>query len=171
MQKSFHSLRGDNGFTDLLGGGRVPKYDPRIEACGVLDEAVAALGLARSLCEDEHVKAIILDVQKDLYRICSELVAPPDYKENLHRITESDVERLENITNELLKYKPSPRNFIIPGKNLKSATLHLARTIVRRAESKIYKIIHDGIVENKEIGAYLNRLSYLLFILAYIEEE
>lgn len=165
------SKQGDLGYTSLLKGKRVPKYDPRIETYGTFDEAASALGLARALSKNNKVKEIILTVQKELYSLCSELATPTEnYEEAPFKVSENHTKRLENLIDELLKDKLLPSHFIIPGKTPASAALDLARTIVRRAERRVHKLTHKGIIKNVEMGRYLNRLADLLFTLARVEE-
>jgi cob(I)alamin adenosyltransferase len=166
------SKQGDFGYTSLLKGKKVPKYDPRIETYGTFDEAASALGLARALSKNKKIKEIVLSVQKELYGLCSELATPPEnYEEAPFKVSENHTKRLENLIDELLKDKPLPSHFIIPGETPASAALDLARTIVRRAERKVHRLIHEGVVKNVEMGRYLNRLGDLLFTLARVEEK
>jgi len=166
------SKAGDLGYTSLLKGQRVPKYDPRVEAYGVLDEAVSALGLAKALSKNKKIKEIISTIQKELYGLCSELAtAPEDYHEAPFKISENHTKKVERFIDEFLEKKPLPSRFIIPGETPASAALDLARTIVRRAERRIHKLLHDGVIRNVEIGKYLNRVADLIFTLARFEEE
>ncbi len=164
--------RGDQGYTGLLGSERVPKYDPRVEALGLLDESTSALGLARASATDERVRALILGWQQMLYRLMAEVAATPDTADKLQvaRISQSDVAALEQTTEDLKREVDISNRFIIPGETLSGATLDLARTIVRRAERHVARMVHAGDVANPEILRYLNRLSDTLFVLArYVE--
>jgi cob(I)alamin adenosyltransferase len=159
------------GYTSLLGNQRVPKYDPRPEAFGTVDEATSALGLARATTTNEKAKSIILQTQQDLYTLMAELATPPENREAVGvRITEERVRWLEDIENELKAEVVIPNKFIIPGDTLDGATLDLARTVIRRAERLTARLTHDGELGETQALRYLNRLSDLIFILArYLE--
>lgn len=162
---------GDTGYTGLLGEQRVPKYDPRPDTFGTVDEATSALGLARAAATDPQVKQIILQVQQELYLLMGELATPPENYEKMGlRMTVEHVKRLEEVEEALKQEVEIPNKFIIPGDTLDGAALDLARAIIRRAERMAVKLLHDGVIQNGEVVRYLNRLSDLIFILArYIE--
>ncbi|TMD54082.1 MAG: cob(I)yrinic acid a,c-diamide adenosyltransferase [Chloroflexi bacterium] len=162
---------GDTGYTGLLGEQRVPKYDPRPDTFGTVDEATSALGLARAASTDPKVKDIIYQVQQELYLLMGELATPPENYEKMGlRMTIEHVQRLEQVEESLKQEVEIPNKFIIPGDSLDGAALDLARTIIRRAERMAVKLLHDGVIQNSEVVRYLNRLSDLIFILArYIE--
>src|SRR5438477_142997 len=162
---------GDTGYTGLLGEQRVPKYDPRPDTFGTVDEATSALGLARAAATDPHVKQIIFQVQQELYLLMGELATPAENYEKIGlRMTPEHVRRLEEVEESLKSEVEIPNKFIIPGDTLDGAALDLARTIIWRAERMAVKLLHDGIIQNGEVVRYLNRLSDLIFILArYIE--
>ena len=162
---------GDTGYTGLLGEQRVPKYDPRPDTFGTVDEATSALGLARAASTDPKVKDIIYQVQQELYLLMSELATPPENYEKMGlRMTIEHVQRLEQVEESLKQEVEIPNKFIIPGDSLDGAALDLARTIIRRAERMAVKLLHDGVIQNGDVVRYLNRLSDLIFILArYIE--
>lgn len=162
---------GDTGYTGLLGEQRVPKYDPRPDTFGTVDEATSALGLARALTGDQNVKEIIYKLQQELYLLMGELATPPENYEKVGlRITPEHVQRLEQTEETLKQEVEIPNKFIIPGDTPDGAALDLARTIIRRAERMAVKLLHDGVIANNEVVRYLNRLSDLVFILArYIE--
>ncbi len=171
--KTFNK-RGDKGETSLLLGPRVPKSDPHCEAYGTIDEAVAAMGLARALTRVQKTKDILLGVQKDLFTLAGELATPPEAHERLAEkypvITEKDVQRLEDLINDLESAVKMPKEFVIAGASPASAAIHLARTIIRRAERRVVSLQQDGQVPNQEVPKYLNRLADLLFTLSLYEE-
>jgi cob(I)alamin adenosyltransferase len=171
--KTFNK-RGDRGETSLLLGSRVPKSDPHCEAYGTIDEAVAALGLARALSPKEQTRNILLGVQKDLFVVAGELATPPEGRERMAEkypvITGKDVQKLEDLINELESAVSIPKQFVIPGYNSSSAAIHLARAIVRRAERRAVSLHQGGQVPNEDILKYLNRLADLLFTLSLYEE-
>jgi ATP:cob(I)alamin adenosyltransferase len=171
--KTFNK-RGDRGETSLLLGPRVPKSDPHCEAYGTVDEAGAAIGLARSLSRKQDVQDMLLSVQKDLFVLSGELAAPPEAHDRLAEkfpvITDADVGRLEGIINDLEQAVKMPERFVIPGDSPASAAIHLARAIVRRAERRAVSLQQAGQVPNQEVLKYLNRLADLLFTLSLYEE-
>lgn len=164
---------GDTGYTGLLGEQRVPKYDPRPDTFGTVDEATSALGLARAATDDDRVREVVLHMQRDLYVLMAELATP---EENLDavgfRVTPAHVAWLEQTEEELKAEVTIPNRFIVPGDSRDGAALDLARTIIRRAERMTVRLLHDGIIHNQETVRYLNRLSDVVFILArYIEAK
>jgi cob(I)alamin adenosyltransferase len=164
---------GDTGYTGLLGEQRVPKYDPRPETFGTVDEATSALGLARATTADATARDIILHVQRDLYVLMAELATPPEHLDAIGmRITPDHVSWLEATEEQLKSEVAIPNKFVIPGDSLDGAALDLARTIIRRAERMAARLLHDGVIANGEVLRYLNRLSDLVFILArYLEAK
>ncbi len=162
---------GDEGYTDLLGAGRVPKYHRRPEAYGTVDEATSALGLARAHAEGANLKDQIRQVQQDLYVMMAELATTPEnYEKVSFKIEPSHVARLDEAAERLKEQVEIGKEFIIPGATVTGAALDLARTIVRRAERQVARLYHEADVTNVEVLRYLNRLSDLLFILARWEE-
>lgn len=158
---------GDDGYTGLLGDQRVPKYDPRPDTFGTVDEATSALGLARALTSDAAAKDLIIQVQRDLYILMAELATPPEHLDTVgFRITAERVRWLEEAEEDLKARVEIPNKFIIPGDTPDGAALDVARTIVRRAERLAAKLWHDGVIANAEVVRYLNRCSDFLFILA-----
>ena len=162
---------GDTGYTGLLGDERVPKYDPRPDTFGTVDEATSALGLARAMTGDQKVKDIIYSIQQELYLMMGELATTPENYEKMGlKMTNAHVKRLEQVEESLKQEVDIPNKFIIPGDTPDGAALDLARTIIRRAERMAVKLLHEKVIENTEVVRYLNRLSDLVFILArYIE--
>jgi cob(I)alamin adenosyltransferase len=150
---------GETGYTGLIGKERVPKWDPRPDTFGTVDEATSALGLARALVREPRVKEIILRLQRELYVLMAELATSPEEqgKHPSMTITAQHVAGLEALADELKRE--------VPG-----AALDLARTVIRRAERMTAKLLHDGAVANPELLRYLNRLSDLVFVLARYEE-
>jgi cob(I)alamin adenosyltransferase len=170
MEK-FYSGIGDDGFTSLLGEGRVAKYHPKPEAIGALDEASAALGYARAACRDARSGPLILETQRDLYHIMAEIAATSDNAQKFRQINPERVVWLENQIDALSATIERPKEFIIPGDTLSEAGLALARTIVRRAERRVAQLIHDHEIENSALLSYLNRLSSLCFVLELVENQ
>lgn len=162
---------GDDGYTGLLGAGRVPKWDPRMETIGTLDEATSALGLARAQVAAPGVATTIHALQRDLYLLMGELATPPENYEQMGlHIAAADVEKLDVTLEEFRSRVQIGNQFIIPGATVAGAALDLARTIVRRGERGAARLLHEGTIANVEVLRFLNRASDLLFILARFEE-
>jgi cob(I)alamin adenosyltransferase len=163
---------GDEGYTDLLGSVRVPKYHRRPEVYGTIDEASSALGLARAQLGPGELNDAITGLQKDLYTMMAELATPPENYDRVDfKIRSADVQRIEALEDDLKTRVEIGKEFIIPGATVAGASLDLARTIVRRAERQTARLYHEGDVTNAEVLRYLNRLSDLLFIMARYEEK
>jgi len=168
---SFYTSRGDDGTTGLLGKGRVPKYHGRMEALGALDEASAALGVARAQCSVTQTPPILLEAQRDLYRLMAEVAATPENAEHFRFIDEARVAWVETQTDEMSKTVQMPKEFILPGDTPGGAALSLARAIIRRAERRVVILFDDGEVPNANLQRYLNRLSSLCFVLELLENQ
>ncbi len=171
MSASFYTKTGDDGYTGLLGAGRVPKYHPRPTACGTLDEATAALGVARAFARAPRTAEIVTRVQRDLYGLMAEVAATPDNAERFRSIGPSRVAWLEEQTDALAAAVPMPTEFILPGDSQAGAFFSLARAIVRRAEREVARLLHHGDLENTALLHYLNRLSSLCFALELLENR
>ena len=167
----FYTQTGDDGYTGLLGEGRFAKHAPRMEAIGDLDEATAALGMARATCQLPQSIEIILTVQHDLYQLMAEVAATPENAVRFRVISSERVAWLEEQTDAISAVVTLPREFILPGDSLPGAVLAMARTIVRRAERRVAKLLHTGELENQQLLRYLNRLSSLCFILEIQENQ
>jgi cob(I)alamin adenosyltransferase len=165
MSMPFYTGRGDDGSTGLLGEGRVSKDDLRVEAYGTVDEAGAALGIARSLCRSPEAAPVLIQVQRDLYGLMGELAATPENAARFRVIDAARVAWLEGQVDALSKIVSVPKEFIIPGDRVEGAFLDLARTVVRRAERRVVSLYQQGGFENTELLRYLNRLSSLCFLL------
>lgn len=166
---------GDGGETGLLYGGRVPKDDLRTEAYGSLDEAISALGLARSLAIEPARAERLLELQRELFVVGAELATGPGHRADLERhfnvVTGEMVAALGREIVELEARVPLPGGFVIPGGTPAGAAIDLARTLVRRAERRTVTLARGGQLENPEVLRYLNRCSDLLFMLAREAEQ
>jgi cob(I)alamin adenosyltransferase len=169
--KRFYTKTGDDGYTSLLGEGRVPKYDSRPEAVGTIDEASAALGFARSICQSEQCGPLLLELQRDLYHVMAEVSATPENASRFRSIDAGRVSWLETQVDRISELVDMPHEFIVPGDSTAGAALAIARTSVRRAERRIARMIHSDELENHELLRYLNRLSSLCFVLELLENQ
>ena len=164
-----YTRTGDAGDTGLFGGGRVAKDDPRVEAYGDVDELNAVLGMARAVEPMPRIDEVLVPVQRDLFAIGALLATPDREKMAQHlakaRIDEARIAELEQAIDDADTELEPLRAFILPGGTPKSASLHVARTVCRRAERRVVTLLRD--VELPELTViYLNRLSDLLFTLA-----
>ena len=170
-----YTKRGDEGETGLLYGGRVSKADMRCEAYGTVDEAVSALGLARALAQDERLKEIIMEVQRELFVVGGELATDPSEYAKLENhfsvVTSEMVDRLETLIDELNGQMTLPNAFIIPGATPASGALDVARSILRRAERRVVSLKEHGLLHNPVLLQYLNRLADLAFVMARYEDR
>lgn len=161
---------GDDGTTGLLGGGRAPKDDARIEAFGTVDEASSAVGLARALTPHASVNLICEELQRGLYDIGAELGTNPQAGKAFVTTRPQQVERLEKLIQDLESEVSMPEGFILPGSTPASAALDVARAVTRRAERRCVTLERAGGLRNPEVRRWLNRLSLLLFVLGRYEE-
>lgn len=162
---------GDDGTTGLLGGGRLAKDDPRVEAYGTVDEASSALGLARALSSHARVTSMCEELQRGLYSLGAELSTNPAADTAFFVTGPSQVARLEELMRELEESVTIPAEFILPGSTPASAALDVARAVVRRAERRCLTLEHAGGLKNPDVARWLNRLSLLLFVLGRYEES
>jgi cob(I)alamin adenosyltransferase len=179
--------RGDDGTTGLLyGGARIPKDDLRAEAYGTIDEAVAALGVARAELgiKDQYglltpalvgLEDLVLRLQRELFVVGAEMAVNPDAWERLEdgatRVDESMVSGLESVLAELEGHITMPREFVVPGETRLSAALEVARATVRRAERRAVTLGREGRIPGGWLLPYLNRLADLLWVLARATEQ
>ena len=171
-----YTRTGDDGTTALGTGERRPKYDLRVEAYGTVDEANAAIGLARThLAEGEtQLDATLANIQNDLFDLGADLATPADLaspddggkpdREPL-RIVPAQVERIERDIDRLNAELQPLRSFVLPGGSGAAAALHMARTICRRAERAMVSLAAQEPGKVGEAGLhYVNRLSDFLFV-------
>lgn len=166
----FYTTTGDDGTTSLLGEGRVKKHHPRPEAYGAVDEAQTALGMARALMSDAQAAEIVLKTQRDLYLVMSELAATKEAAPRFRKIEASHVEWLETQTDLYGDRVKLPKAFVVSGDSVAGAALDVARTVIRRAERRVVRLMDDGMIDNPHLIRYLNRLSSLAFVLARYED-
>ena len=167
-----YTRKGDDGTTGLLFGGRVRKDSPRPAAYGEVDEAQAALGLARAECErGSELDELLIRLERDLWVVMGELATAPDNRHKLEPdtslVTAEMVTALEPVIDDLTERFEPPTEFVVPGQNRTAALLDVARTVVRRAERRCIEVVPEG----SHVVAYLNRLSDLLWIMARAQEE
>jgi cob(I)alamin adenosyltransferase len=170
-----YTRRGDRGETDLVGGGpRVAKDSPRIEAYGTVDELNAAVGVVRAVINAEHRRSraareldeILRRLQNELFDLGSELATPAaEFRPGMFRVGAAEVKALETLVDRCQKDLKPLKSFVLPGGGHVSALLHVARTVCRRAERDVLRLMRSEDVGEWPL-AYLNRLSDLLFVLS-----
>ena len=164
---------GDDGTTGLLFGGRVAKDQSGPEACGAVDEAVSALGVARAAA-GEPTAGSILEVQRDLFAAGAELATAPAKRSRLQPgvslVTAAMVERLEAAIDALDAEVGMPTGFVVPGGNALAAAVDQARAVVRRAERRAVAHLRAAGIEGSLVVPYLNRLGDYLYMLARAAE-
>jgi cob(I)alamin adenosyltransferase len=167
-----YTRTGDDGTTGLRLGDRVRKDSAVIEANGAIDEAQAALGLARAELErDSAMDTLLVAIERDLWIVMAEVATPPGRRDRLElgtsAVNTEMVERLEDAIDETMASVELSPHFAVPGDTRASAALDFARTVVRRAERAVVRLdLGDSLV-----GIYLNRLSDLCFALARASED
>ena len=165
-----YTRSGDRGDTELLDGTRVLKSDPRVEACGDVDELSAWLGAMRARPGlDPDIEGILNHLQRDLLALGARLADPAERSAGRvakAALSEADVQRLETWIDRFEDELSPLRQFVLPGGSAAGACLHLARTVCRRAERRIVALGTDRV--EPESLAYINRLSDLLFVFARV---
>jgi cob(I)alamin adenosyltransferase len=165
-----YTRTGDDGTTGLVTGERRPKHDLRIEAYGTVDETNACIGLVRlHTTRDGVLDPMLARIQNDLFDLGADLATPEDGKRRREplRVSDAQIERLERELDGLNEALAPLRSFVLPGGTPAAATLHLARTVCRRAE-RLVVALNDKPGEDVSPAAikYLNRLSDFLFVAA-----
>jgi cob(I)alamin adenosyltransferase len=157
-----YTRTGDDGTTGLSDGTRVAKDDPRIEAIGAIDELNSSIGVLRCEALPVPVDSLLTAVQHSLFDLGGELSLPDRILLDADRVT-----LLENALDEFNKNLPPLKEFILPGGCRAAAVCHLARTVCRRAERRVFRLACHAAVNAASLQ-YLNRLSDLLFVVARV---
>lgn len=167
-----YTRTGDEGTTALIGGERVAKDDPRIEAYGTVDELNSTLGVALSSGLSDRLSAVVKRIQNELFHLGADLATPAGRRESLAgpRLAENHVEALEHLIDELNRNLGPLDNFILPGGSPGAGALHFARTVCRRAERRLVTLSAREPVSPVSLR-YLNRLSDALFVMARFENQ
>ncbi len=161
---SIATKRGDGGETSLAGGIRVSKSSLRVETYGTVDEMNAALGFARSICEDADLRTRTKLIQQELFKIGSSLATPPESRKGQVPVTPEMVEALTVQVHELEALPGLLSDWTVPGEHPAGAAYDLARAICRRAERAVVRLIESGAPVEPNVLMYLNRLSDLLWL-------
>lgn len=163
---------GDRGTSRLFSGEVVSKTSARLEAYGDLDELVSLLGMARYHAKSKRIKSEILELQRVLFMVSSELATTIAKLDKLpKRVDEKFLSDFEKKVQSLYEATPIPHGFVIPGSTLSSCFLDQARAIARRAERKVVKLYEEKEISNEKLLVWMNRLSDYLYLMARFEEE
>ncbi len=169
-----YTKRGDDGTTGLFYGGRVGKDAPGPEAYGSVDEAVAALGMARAQA-DSLLGERLLEVQRDLFVVAAELATDPanhgKLEDGVSRVTDAMVGRLEGWIDQVVDQVGMPTEFVVPGQSVVAAALDHARTVIRRAERRTVGHLQAAGIDKSRAVPYLNRLADYVYMLARAAES
>jgi cob(I)alamin adenosyltransferase len=169
-----YTRTGDRGETGLVGGKRVAKDSPRIEAFGTIDELNSIVGLARVFNEEKlpggeaqrFLDDVLRDIQDELFDLGSELATPPEFfKPGMYRVGALQVEKLERLIDDCQKILDPLKSFVLPGGGRVGAYLHQCRTVCRRAEREIVRLSRSEQLSEWPLK-YINRLSDLFFVLS-----
>jgi cob(I)alamin adenosyltransferase len=169
-----YTRTGDKGETALVGGKRVPKDSPRIDAYGTIDELNSVVGLARVFNEEsldagdahQFLDGVLCQIQDELFDLGSELATPPGFfKEGMYRVSQNEIDRIEKLIDQCQKDLEPLKSFILPGGGRIGAYLHQCRTVCRRAEREILRLSRAEEI-NDSVIKYVNRLSDLFFVLS-----
>lgn len=168
--KSISTQQGDDGQTQLVGGSRIFKSHPRVEAYGTVDELNTVMGFARSLCPQAEINQIVKNIQRELFIIGSSLATPSASARQPPLITTTMVEALTHQVHHLEQTETISFAWALPGENSIVAAFDMARTVCRRAERQVVRLRETGEVIDPNILPYLNRLSDLLWLLGRLLE-
>ena len=160
MAFKIYTKTGDAGETGLYGGARVPKFHPRVEAYGTVDELNSYIGLVRDLMEAPQYRDVLKAIQDRLFTIGAVLASDPEKNMMTPDLKESDIQLLENQIDSMESALPDLKNFILPGGHPTVSYCNVARTVCRRAERLVVALNVDPLSI-----IYLNRLSDYLFVL------
>lgn len=168
---NLYTKTGDKGTTGLVGGSRVSKASLRVECYGTIDEANSMLGTAYAASNIEYVKTSVKKIQGRLFSLGAELASDAEgFKKLDHVISDEDISFLEGVVDKCTETTGVQTHFVIPGVDAASASLHVARTIIRRAERRIVELASTESVR-EEVSKYVNRLSDAIYALARLQEE
>lgn len=162
---------GDSGQTGLIGGSRVSKADFRVEAYGTVDELNATLGLARSLCPDESIRAATEQIQRTLFNVGASLATPAQNRRGAAVLNSADVDDLTEQVHRIEALEGILADWSLPGAQVPSSAFEVARTVCRRAERCVVRLMESGEDVQPEVVAYLNRLSDLIWLFGRVLER
>jgi cob(I)alamin adenosyltransferase len=172
---SIATMRGDGGQTGLAGGVRVSKSALRVEAYGNVDELTSTLGFARSICADPALQELALQVQRELFQVGAALATPPESSPGIRKgpqsaraqapVTQEMVDRLTAEVHRIEALDGILSDWSVPGASTPAAAFDVARTVCRRAERGVVRLLEAGEQTAPAVLPYLNRLSDLLWLI------
>jgi cob(I)alamin adenosyltransferase len=169
---SIATKRGDSGQTGLVGDVRVSKADQRVEAYGCVDELNSVLGFARSICKNMEICSWTEGIQKTLFRLGAALATAPEAekKQAESSMTAGDVDGLTNLVHRIEATPGILSDWSVPGAHTEAAAFEISRTVCRRAERQVVRLMESGDFVDRQVLAYLNRLSDLLWLFGRLLE-
>jgi cob(I)alamin adenosyltransferase len=165
---SIATQTGDRGHTSLIGGTRVSKADPRVDAYGTVDELIAQIGLARALCKHEEAASIGKQLQRDLVAVAEALASVDDPPKAI------DATRIDDVTDQIHRIETQDgivTDWAIAGDDAGGAAFEVARTVCRRAERLVVRLVDTGARIDPTVVVYLNRLADLLWLIGRMIER
>jgi cob(I)alamin adenosyltransferase len=169
---SIATKRGDSGQTGLVGDVRVSKGDQRVEAYGSVDELNSVLGFARSICQNAAVCSWTETIQKTLFRLGAALATEPETEKKKAEpsMTSADVDELTNLVHKIEATPDILSDWSLPGAHTEASAFEISRTVCRRAERQVVRLMESGGFVDPQVLAYLNRLSDLLWLFGRLLE-
>lgn len=167
---SIATKRGDTGQTGLPGGTRVSKSSARVDAYGTIDELISSMGFARAICQDEELRKLTKELQRELFKVGSAVATPPESRKGIPEIEQEMVDRLTAEVHRIEAIEGVLGDWSIPGEDPCSAAFDVARTVCRRAERLVVGLIENGVEIQPNALVYLNRLSDLLWLFGRLVE-
>ncbi len=161
---SIATKKGDTGQTSLTGGVRVSKSVIRVEAYGTVDELNSAMGFARSICDDADLREHTKRIQRELFQVGSALATPPENRKGEAPLNAGMIDVLTDQVHQIEAIEGILSDWSIPGEHPAAAAYDVARTICRRAERCVVRLIDSGEAVEANVVPYLNRLSDLLWL-------
>jgi cob(I)alamin adenosyltransferase len=161
---SIATKKGDSGQTSLTGGLRVSKSSIRVEAYGTVDELNSAMGFARSICDDADLRERTKAIQRELFQVGSAIATPPDNRKGKPPLNAAMIDALTDQVHALEALEGMLSDWSIPGEHPAAAAYDAARTVCRRAERCIVRLMDSGESVDAQVVPYVNRLSDLLWL-------
>ena len=165
---SISTRRGDDGSTSSPGGSRLSKGELRVEAAGCVDELNSVLGVARAFCDDAELAQTVLRMQRLLFPVGSAISTKPEGRKPVPEITDDMVAMLDELVEHFEALPGVARDWTIPGGHRTSAHFEVARTVCRRAERNVVRLMGSGETVQKNVLRFLNRLSDVLWLCARV---
>jgi cob(I)alamin adenosyltransferase len=169
---SIATKRGDGGQTGLVGDVRISKADARVEAYGCVDELNAVLGFARSICRNAEICSWTEAIQKIMFRLGAILATAPERETEIGELsmTTAEIEQLTDLVHKIEVIPGILSDWSLPGAYTESAAFEMARTVCRRAERQVVRLVERGDSVDPQVVAYLNRLSDVLWLFGRLLE-